>query len=65
MKTNLEKFAGETGADVKSILDNAEKLHKKMQRMTADNERSLLGKADLHLSFCGLKNCCECRLRKI
>ena len=44
LKGNLEKFASETGADIKAILGKADEIHSKMQRMTAENERSLLGK---------------------
>jgi len=44
LKSNLEKFANETGADIKKILGKAEEIHGKMQRMTNDSERSLLGK---------------------
>eukprot|EP00210_Caulerpa_lentillifera_P008909 g8500.t1 len=51
LKSNLEKFASETGADVRRILDDAQKLESKMQRMTNDNERSLLGKIAQDLEF--------------
>ena len=48
---NIEKFAAETGADVKKILGEANKIHAKMERMTNQNERALLGKMAQDLEF--------------
>ena len=48
---NIEKFASETGADVKKILGEANKIHAKMERMTNQNERALLGKIAQDVEF--------------
>ena len=48
---NIEKFAKETGADVKKILGEANKIHAKMERMTNQNERALLGKIAQDVEF--------------
>lgn len=51
LKGNIEKFAAETGADVKKILGEANKIHDKMERMTNQNERALLGKIAQDIEF--------------
>lgn len=47
----MEKFAAETGADVRKILGDAQKLERKMQSMTTMNERALLSKIAQDIEF--------------
>eukprot|EP00210_Caulerpa_lentillifera_P000080 g76.t1 len=51
LEDNIKKFAAETGADVKNILGEANKIHEKMERMTNQNERALLGKIAQDIEF--------------
>jgi len=51
LKGNIEKFATETGQDVKKILGEANKILAKMERMTNQNERALLGKIAQDVEF--------------
>lgn len=48
---NIEKFAAETGADVKNVLGEANKIHANLERTTRQNERALLGKIAQDVEF--------------
>eukprot|EP00210_Caulerpa_lentillifera_P003793 g3623.t1 len=51
LKGNIEKFAAETGADVKNVLGEANKIHNKLEITTRQSERALLGKIAQDLEF--------------